>query len=241
MAGESFSLVCFDFFLFILAAEIAEEEEEDGETVRQSADQSTSLVGLHNPFVYPSGERIGNQPAVAGGAFPPVHQPRARHFHVFSQFLCAEQVKEKRAAHALILKVNVEPSMQPVSLDSDVSGTCAGRCKMNDDEDQSNSSSSPLHFRCLPSYSIQDILYASPHVGSDNSQYVDCLAECANHNAPPPSAGQFSSAVLQLDPAEGNVCPSPSLLSTLYILFLHLSSCLVLFKSLLKHSSAAVR
>ena len=71
MAGESFSLVCFDFFLFILAAEIAEEEEEDGETVRQSADQSTSLVGLHNPFVYPSGERIGNQPAVAGGAFPP--------------------------------------------------------------------------------------------------------------------------------------------------------------------------
>ena len=45
--------------------------------------------------------------------------------------------------------------------------------------EQHSNSSSPLHFRCLPSYSIQDILYPSPSV-SDPSFDADC-----QHYPPP--------------------------------------------------------
>ena len=61
-------------------------------------------------------------------------------------------------------------------------------------EELSNSSSSPLNFRCLPSYNIQDILYPSPSV-SDPSFDAECALECSHphpHQHYPPQLGSAS-------------------------------------------------
>jgi len=70
-------------------------------------------------------------------------------------------------------------------------------------EELSNSSSSPLNFRCLPSYNIQDILYPSPSV-SDPSFDAECALECSHPHPHPHYPSQLGSASVHNNPRDGD-------------------------------------